>query len=95
MNEKMSWMLHPAVKKMDPRKLAIVETFVGNVQGKSAMAAMPILMQTQRTMQEQGLTFTAEESALLTEILTQDMTPAEKAKVEQMRQLVQKYQSGK
>ena len=94
MSEKMSWMEHPAVKQMDPRKLELVGEFVEQVQGKNTMAAMTVLMQTQRKMQEEGLGFTREESGLLTDILTRDMTPAEKAKVEQMRQMVQKYQGG-
>ena len=96
MSETMSWMDHPSVRQMNPRKLEIAKEFVDQVQGKSPMASMSVLLQTQKKMQEQGLTFTPEESGLLTDILTADMTPAEKVKVAQMRQMVEKYQkSGK
>ena len=95
MSEKMKWMEHPAVEKMDPRKLEILEEFVRQMEGRTAMSAMPVLLQTQKKMQEQGLEFTPEESKLLTEILTADMTPAERAKVDQMRQMVEKYKQKK
>ena len=95
MSGKMKWMEHPAVEKMDPGKLAIIEEFVKQMEGRTAMSAMPLLLQTQKKMQETGLEFTQEESSLLIEILTADMTPAERAKVDQMRQMVEKYKQQK
>ena len=47
------------------------------MEGKSGMAAMPILMQTQKKLREQGLEFTSEETDLLMTILTKDMTEEE------------------
>ena len=86
-----NWMEHPAMKNIDARKLAVIVEFVHAVEGKSGMAAMPILMQTQKKLHDQGLEFTPEETDLMMTILTKDMSPAEKAKVEQMKQVVAKY----
>jgi len=46
--EDMSWLEHPAMKDIDARKLAVIVEFVHQVEGKSGMAAMPALMQTQK-----------------------------------------------
>ena len=86
-----SWMNHPAMKDIDARKLAVIVEFVNAVEGKSGKAAMPILMQTQKILHDQGLEFTPEETDLMMTILTKDMTAAEKAKVEQMKQIVGRY----
>jgi len=92
--EDMSWLEHPAMKDIDARKLAVIVEFVHQVEGKSGMAAMPALMQTQKRMQEQGLEFTPEERDLMMTILTKDMSAEEKAKVEKMKQMVERYQKG-
>ena len=87
----MDWLNHPAMRDIDARKLALIVEFVHDVEGKSGMAAMPILMQTQRKLREQGLEFTSGETDLLMSILTKEMSPEEKAKVDQMRQIVARY----
>lgn len=87
----LSWINHPAMKDIDAKKLAIIVEFMHEVEGKSGTAAMPVLMQTQNKIREQGLEFTPEESDLMLTILTKDMTPAEKARFEQMKQIVMRY----
>lgn len=87
----LSWMNHPAMKNIDARKLAIIVDFMNAVQGKTGTAAIPILMQTQKKIHEQHLEFTPEETDLLMTILTKDMSPAEKTRFEQMKQIVMRF----
>ena len=89
-----NWMDHPAMKHIDAKKRAVLAEFMDAVEGKSGMAAMPVLMQTQKKLHDQGLEFTPEETDLMMTILTKDMSPAEKAKFEQMKQVVQRYRKG-
>lgn len=91
----LNWMNHPAMKDIDARKLAIIVEFVNAAEGKSGTAAIPVLMQTMKKIQEQELSFTPEETDLLMTILTKDMNPAEKARFEQMKLIVSRYATGK
>lgn len=98
-----NWMNHPAMKTIDERKRNILEELVkasrnlpkdknsSGKMGKGSMAAMSLLIQTQKKMHEQGLEFTDEERELLILILTENMSPEEKEKVEQMRKIAGRF----
>lgn len=81
-------------KTMHPVKIQVMKELVANMQGKPMKEAAPFLMLAVNQLKQHNLSFTPEETSLLLEILTKDMSPKEKAKVEMMKQVV-KRQGGK
>ena len=79
-------------KTMHPVKLQVMKELAENMQGKSMKDAAPVIMAASNKLKQQGKSFTPEETALLLEILTKDMTPQEKAKVEMMKNVVARQQ---
>lgn len=84
----LSWMDHPAIKNIDPRKLAFITEFVNETEGKTVEKAVPILVATNAKMKAMGLTFTPQESDLMTEILTRDLSQADKMKIEMFKKMM-------
>ncbi len=84
----LSWMNHPAIKNIDPRKLAFITQFVNETEGKPVEKALPVLMATNAKMKAMGLTFTQQESDLMTDILTRDLSEADKKKIEMVKMMM-------
>lgn len=84
------WINHPAMKKIDARKLALLVDLANQSKGLSAEKALPLLMSTNAKMQSLGLNFSSEESDLLIEILSNDMSVADKQKIDVMKQMIAK-----
>ena len=77
-------------KKMDPVKIQVMKELAEQMEGKALKDAAPVIMAASNKLEQQGKSFTPEETALLLEILTKDMTPQEKAKVEMMKSMMRK-----
>ena len=77
-------------KKMDPVKIQVMKELAEQMEGKALKDAAPVIMAARNKLKQQGKSFTPEETALLLEILTKDMTPQEKAKVEMMKSMMRK-----
>ena len=77
-------------KKMDPVKIQVMKELAEQMEGKALKDAAPVIMAASNKLKQQGKSFTTEETALLLEILTKDMTPQEKAKVEMMKSMMRK-----
>ena len=77
-------------KKMDPVKIQVMKELAEQMEGKALKDAAPVIMAASNKLKQQGKSFTSEETALLLEILTKDMTPQEKAKVEMMKSMMRK-----
>lgn len=84
----MTWIHNPELKRLSPRKMELVIQLVEESSGKTLTQAIPLLMNINKTLQAEGLSFTEAESALIMDILTRDMTPGEKQKVEAMKQMI-------
>lgn len=84
----MSWIHNPELKRLSPRKMELVTKLVEDTSGKTLSQSVPALVNIHKTLQAEGLSFTEEESALILDILTRDMTLKEKQQVEQMKQLI-------
>ena len=67
-----------------------MKELVQNMQGKQMKEAAPLLMAAASRLKNHNLSFTPEESSLLIEILTKDMSPQEKEKVEMMKKIIGK-----
>lgn len=84
----MSWTNNPKLKNVDPRKLAILLELVKEADGKPLDKMMPLLMNTNKRLQEQNLSFSKDESDLMIELLTKSMNPKEKMQFEMIRKMM-------
>lgn len=84
----LSWLSHPALQKMDKRKLEIMKEFITESEGKTLTQSLPILAKTNQQLKSENLSFTKEESALIMDILTKDLSPSEKMKLEAIKNIV-------
>lgn len=84
----MSWTNNPKLKNIDPRKLAILFELMKEAEGKPLDKVMPLLINTNKRLQDQNLTFSKEESELMFELLTKNMSPKEKMQVDMIRKMM-------
>lgn len=77
-------------KTMHPVKVEVMKELVNSVNGKAMKEAAPLIMAAGSRLQSQNLSFTPEEVSVLMEILTKDMSPEDRAKVEMMKNIVRK-----
>ena len=83
-----SWTNHPKLKNIDPRKLAILLDLMKEAEGKQMDKLMPLLLSTNKKLQQQKLSFTKDESEVMLEILTKNLSPKEKAQFEMMKKMM-------
>ena len=79
------WQTSDVWKKMHPRKRAIIETLIVQSRNKKMEESAGLVMAAVSQMRRERLSFSKEEPALMMEVLTAGMSPAEKAKVEMMK----------
>lgn len=77
-------------KTMHPIKIQVMKELSENMRGKQLKDAGPLLVAASTKLKQSGQSFTPEEIRVLMDILTRDMSPAEKAKVEMMKNIVRK-----
>ena len=77
-------------KTMHPVKIEVMKELAENMTGKELKDAAPLLMAATKKLKQHNQSFTQEEVRVLMEILTKDMNPQEKAKVEMMKNLIRK-----
>ncbi len=83
-----SWTNNPRLNNIDPRKLSILLDLMKEVEGKSLDQVFPLLMNTNKRLQEQNMAFSKDESDIMIEILTKNMTPKEKSQFEMVRKMM-------
>jgi hypothetical protein len=81
---------HPAFQKMEREKQEMIEQLIQALQGKKLAEALPIVTNWNKQLTQRGLAFTAEENALLTTILSEQMTPAQKKQYEALQVMLKK-----
>ncbi|QHQ62611.1 hypothetical protein Ana3638_19015 [Anaerocolumna sedimenticola] len=86
----LEWINHPAMKNIDARKLAVLVDLANEAEGKPVDKALPLLIKANAKLKALGLTFTPDESSLMIEILTKDMSPADKQKLEMIKKMIAK-----
>lgn len=83
-----SFLNHEALKNMNPKKVQILKELAAQTEGKADKEIAPLLLETMKKMQKENLTFTKEESGIMMDILTRNMSPAERAKVDMMKKMM-------
>lgn len=76
------------MKNIDPRKMLILMDLIKEAEGKSMDKLLPLIVKTNKKLQEQNLTFTKDESDIMIEALTRNMSPKEKTQFEMLRTLM-------
>ena len=81
------------LRNIPPAKLRIILDLMEASRGKGTDSIMPLLMQANQKMQQQGLQFTPNESQLILNLLKEDMTPDEIRRLEMMQSIISNFHS--
>jgi len=85
---------HPIYQKMQPEKQKLLQECIRLTEGNSHSEGvnfdkmLPIMLAMHQKMQKQGLNFTAEERSVLIDILSAQLSPAERARMEMMKKMM-------
>ena len=79
---------NPAFQGLDPEKLKFITAFANMEKPKNMNQAMPFLMAQMNQARKNNLNFSRPEVQLLCEILSKDLPPEEKERVQKMMQLL-------
>lgn len=81
---------NPMLNGMDPEKLEFIMNFARKDKPTSMKDAMPFLMANMTQARQQNINFTNPEIRLIAEILSKDLPPEEKAKVNRIMSMMLK-----
>ena len=84
--------LMKAAPNISPEKLAFLKAFASMPAGSNSQAMLRQLTQCQKQAQQENIRFTPDEQDLLIQLLTANLSPAEKAKVNQVMTLLKMTQ---
>ena len=79
---------NPALAKMPPAKLAFLMELMQELQGKSMEEALPLLMSANQKASKTGISFTNDETDLLLDCFSAQLSSAEKKKLAMMRRML-------
>ena len=82
------WINHPAMKNIHPAKKQILLELSKNSKNLTFDKLLPLMMSTNTKLKSQGLNFTQQETDLITEILSANLSPAERQKFEALRKMM-------
>ncbi len=83
-----SWTNNPKLKNIDPRKMTIFLELMKEADGKPMEQLVPLLMNANKKLQQQNMAFSKEESEVLMEILTKNLSPKERQQFEMIRKFM-------
>lgn len=82
------WLNDPSLQKMDPAKKQIMIEFIKETEGKPMDKAMKSIATTNAKMKAMNLSFTQEETDLISRILMSRMSPAQRSQAEMMKTMM-------
>lgn len=77
------------MKNLDPVKLELIRNVLLKTNGKNGTSLLPVLMSLITGANRQGIHFTNEEISLILDLMKEGKAPEEKARIDQMVQMVQ------
>ena len=89
-----SWKNDPRIQKMNPEKINFLSAMIAKIQQSSPNQLLGQFMMLNTEASRQGLSFSDEETALLTEVLIGYMNPAYRGRLDLLRMLSKKIASG-
>ncbi|MBQ8519295.1 MAG: hypothetical protein IJ455_06835 [Agathobacter sp.] len=81
---------NPLLNGMDPEKLQFIMNFAQKDKPTNMKDAMPFLLANMNIAKKQNINFTHPEIQLIAEILSKDLSPSEKAKVNKIMSMMLK-----
>jgi hypothetical protein len=82
-----NWKQDPRLKKMNPQKIALLNEFANRVEHTPQNQLMTTLMSLNAEANQKGIQFNNEETDLLISIMSANMSPAERNRMETLRML--------
>ena len=82
-----TWNSDPRLRRMDPRKLQLLDQFSAQLSNAPSSQKLPLFLELNRKLSAAGLAFSPEERSLLFTILTENMSPGERKQAELIRNL--------
>jgi hypothetical protein len=83
-----SWTNNPKLNNIDPRKMTILLELMKEAEGKPMDKLVPLLLSANKKLQQQNMTFSKDESDVMIEILTKNMSPKEKQQFEMIKKMM-------
>lgn len=84
---KSNWKQDPRLKKMNPQKLSMLTEFAKQVESAPKDQLFPTLLSLNAQASQKGIEFNDEETDLLISIMSDDMSPSEKQRINTLRLL--------
>lgn len=84
-----NWLNHPGLKNIDPLKLELIKTAVGETNGKTKNALAPILLSLIATANQKNIHFSADEIGLIMEIMKEGRPASEQAQIDKTAMMIQ------
>lgn len=81
---------NPLLSGMDPEKLQFLMNFAQKDKPTNMSDAMPFLLANMNLAKKQNINFSKPEIQLIAELLTKDLSPAEKSKVNRIMSMMLK-----
>ena len=81
---------NPLLKGMDPEKLQFLMNFAQKDKPSNMKDAMPFLLANMNIAKKQNINFSKPEIQLIAELLSKDLSPAEKSKVNRIMSMMLK-----
>lgn len=83
-----AWSNNQNMKNIDPRKLAILLELVKETEGKPMDQLLPVLLTANKRLKDQNMTFTKEESEMLIELVSKNLSPKERMQLDMIRKMM-------
>ncbi|SES70739.1 hypothetical protein [[Clostridium] polysaccharolyticum] len=84
----LDWIHDPLLKNMSHHKKEILTSLIKQAEGKSAAETIPILLSTQKLMNEQGVKFSPQEQNAMFSILSKKLNPQEQQRFDAMKKMM-------
>jgi len=81
------WKNNPTLKGIDTEKLQFITEFASQVQGSKKEMMLPLLLSVTNKAKSKGINFTNDETDLIVNILSANMSSAEKQQIESIRKM--------
>ena len=88
-----SWMHDPRLSGMDPKKLELLSSFAQKLSLAPPDRKLTALMELNQAAAQSGLAFRPEERDFLLAVLSEDMTPEDKKRIQLLRTLMNRPSS--
>ena len=83
-----TWRQNESFRRMDPKKQNMIEQLADSLEGRKLTEAVPLITKWKEQMQRENIVFTPEENQLLTEIFSEQLTPAQRRQFEYLKRFI-------